>query len=237
MGKQHDALFAAKLAGSSGGGGGTGDIAGVDMDIDESYVLSAVLKKKDGTNIGEPSSVDLPLEEMIVSGYYDDNTKKVVLNLRNGTVIQFSVADLVSGLQTEITTTNKLSSDLVDDTNKTNLFVTSTEKTTWNGKQNALSFDPTPTDGSTNPVESNGIYDALAGKVDKVQGKGLSTEDYTTTEKTALAGQVTKTAGIDSTANSYIEMGNGLRLYISSTEPTDSDIPEDSVWIGGAVIS
>ena len=230
MGKQHDALFAAKLAGSSGGG--TGDIAGVDIDIDESYVLSAVLKKKDGTNIGEPSSVDLPLEEMIVSGYYDDTTQKVVLTLKNGNVIQFSVADLVSGLQTEITTTNKLSSDLVDDINKTNLFVTLAEKTTWNGKQNALSFDSVPTDGSTKPVESNGIYDALAGKVDKVNGKQLSTEDYTTAEKTALAEQVTKTAGIDSTANSYIEMGNGLRLYISSTEPTGNDIPDGSVWIG-----
>lgn len=74
---------------------------------------------------------------------------------------------------------------------------------------------------------------ALAGKVDKEQGKGLSTEDYTTTEKTALAGQVTKTAGIDSTANNYIEMGNGLRLYISSTEPTGNDIPDGSVWVGG----
>lgn len=77
------------------------------------------------------------------------------------------------------------------------------------------------------------INEMLSEKVDKVQGKGLSTEDYTTTEKTALAGQVTKTAGIDSTANNYIEMGNGLRLYISSTEPTDSDIPDGSVWVGG----
>ena len=189
------------------GGGGTGNIASVDMDIDESYVLSVVLKKKDGTDMGEPSSVDLPLEEMIVSGYYDDNTQKVVLTLKNGNVIQFSVADLVSGLQSEITTTNKLSSDLVDDTNKTNLFVTSTEKSTWNGK------------------------------VDKVNGKQLSTEDYTTAEKNALAEQVAKTAGIDSTANNYIEMENGLRLYISSTEPTGNDIPEDSVWIGGTVSS
>lgn len=204
------------------GGGGTGNIAGVTLDVDESYVLSAVLKKKDGTDMGEPSSVDLPLEEMIVSGYYDDNTQKVVLTLRNGNVIEFSVADLVSGLQSEITTTNKLSSDLIDDANKTNLFVTanektawngkqseinsnnklssdlvddtnatnlfvtSSEKTTWNGKQNALSFDPTPTDGSTNPVESNGIYDALAEKVNKVQGKGLSTNDFIDAYKNGL---------------------------------------------------
>lgn len=48
-------------------------------------------------------------------------------------------------------------------------------------------MDLVPTDGSTNPVESNGVYDALAGKVDKMQGKGLSTEDYTTAERTKLA--------------------------------------------------
>lgn len=32
-------------------------------------------------------------------------------------------------------------------------------------KQNTLTFDTTPTDGSTNPVESNGVFDALALKL------------------------------------------------------------------------
>ena len=36
------------------------------------------------------------------------------------------------------------------------------------GKQDTLTFDSQPIDGSTNPVESNGIYDALAGKLDKI---------------------------------------------------------------------
>ena len=40
----------------------------------------------------------------------------------------------LSGYQTKIDSSHKLSSDLVDDTNKTNKFVTSAEKTTWNGK-------------------------------------------------------------------------------------------------------
>lgn len=172
------------------GGGGTGDIAGVNMDIDESYILSVVLKKKDGTDVGEPSSVDLPLEEMIVSGYYDNTTQKVVLTLRNGNIIQFSVADLVSGLQSEITTSNKLSSDLVDDANKTNLFVTLAEKTKLAGVEpeaNKTIVDTELDEDSTNPVENKAVYEALSGKVDKVNGKGLSTEDYTTIEKNKLA--------------------------------------------------
>lgn len=41
--------------------------------------------------------------------------------------------------QDAITATNKLDADLVDDTNSTNKFVTASDKTTWSGKQNALS--------------------------------------------------------------------------------------------------
>lgn len=46
-------------------------------------------------------------------------------------------ADL-SSCQTKIDSTHKLSSDLVDDTNNTNKFVTASEKITWNNKQNIL---------------------------------------------------------------------------------------------------
>lgn len=44
----------------------------------------------------------------------------------------------LSGYQTKIDASHKLSADLVDDTSTTNKFVTSSEKTTWDGKQNAL---------------------------------------------------------------------------------------------------
>lgn len=54
------------------------------------------------------------------------------------------------GLQAEITGNVTISSDNVDDTGATNLFVTSSEKSTWNGKQDALAFD--------------GIYDASTNK-------------------------------------------------------------------------
>jgi len=51
-----------------------------------------------------------------------------------------------------------------------------------------ITIDPTPTSGSTNAVQSGGTYTALEGKVDKVTGKQLSTEDFTTAEKTKLDG-------------------------------------------------
>jgi hypothetical protein len=44
---------------------------------------------------------------------------------------------------------------------------------------------------STNPVQNKAVNSALSGKVDKVDGKSLSTNDYTTAEKNKLAGIAT----------------------------------------------
>jgi hypothetical protein len=75
--------------------------------------------------------IDLPLESVVVSGSYDAVNKKVILTLENGNTVEFSVADLVAGLQSEITSSNKLDADLVDDSTSTNKFVTASDKTTW----------------------------------------------------------------------------------------------------------
>lgn len=42
----------------------------------------------------------------------------------------------------------------------------------------------------------------------------------------------TATNGISESKANYIELKNGLRLYISSTEPTDTDIPDGSIGVG-----
>lgn len=100
----------------------------IELTINNStYVMTLNLKNASGTTIST-QSIDLPLETMVVNGSYDSTNKKVILTLQNGNTVDFSVADLVSGLQSEITSSNKLSSDLVDDTNHTNKFVTSAEK-------------------------------------------------------------------------------------------------------------
>lgn len=93
------------------------------------YVVTAQLKDQDGNNLGTAGTIDLPLESVVVGGSYDDTTKKIILTLENGTTIDIPVADLVAGLQSEITTTNKLDADLVDDSESAHKFVTSTEKT------------------------------------------------------------------------------------------------------------
>lgn len=75
--------------------------ASFELSINSStYVLTATLKDQNGNTLGTPQTVDLPLETMVVSGSYDDTTKKIVLTLQNGQTVEFSVADLVDGLET-----------------------------------------------------------------------------------------------------------------------------------------
>lgn len=97
------------------------------------YKVTTTLKDQDGNTLGTAQVIDLPLESVVVNGSYDNTNKKIVLTLQNGNTIDIPVADLVAGLQSEITSSNKLSSDLVDDTNHTHKFVTAAQITKLNG--------------------------------------------------------------------------------------------------------
>jgi hypothetical protein len=122
------------------------------------YQITLSGTKVDGTSFTVSDVIDLPLESVVVSGAYDNNTKKVVLTLKDSSTVDFSVADLVSGLQTEITSSNKLSADLIQDGN-TNKVVTSTEKTTWNSKYDKPSGGIPKTDLATAVQTSLGLAD------------------------------------------------------------------------------
>lgn len=149
------------------------------------YVVTAQLKDQDGNNLGTAQTIDLPLESVVVSGAYDSTTKEVVLTLQDGSTIRFSVADLVSGLQTEITALNMLSADLVDDTNTTHKFVTTTEKSTWNGKQDAISDLATirsgASAGATAVQPSDLATVATSGNYSDLTGKPIEWITYNTT--------------------------------------------------------
>ena len=67
--------------------------------------------------------------------------------------------------------------------------ITAAERTAWNAKQNALTFDTTPTEGSTNPVTSGGVKAAL----DDVQS-GLVLDDT----PTANSSNLVKSGGVKS---------------------------------------
>lgn len=103
--------------------------------------------------------------------------------------------------------------------------VTDTEKTAWNEKQNALGYTAensankktvwqTTPDDISYPSEKL-VKDSLNLKVDKVAGKQLSTEDYTTEEKTKLS-------GIATGANNYTHPTGDGYSHIPATSTTNN---------------
>lgn len=130
--------------------------AALSLTIDSAtFVVTGQLKDQNGDNLGTAQTIDLPLESVVVGGSYNSQTQKVVLTLQNGNTIEFSVADLVYGLQTELSETNKLNPAYINYDNM-HRAVSDAEKSEWNGKQDAidsshkLSADLVDDTGATN---------------------------------------------------------------------------------------
>ena len=112
--------------------------AAISLTIDSAtFVVTGQLKDQNGDNLGTAQTIDLPLESVVVGGSYNSQTQKVVLTLQNGNTVEFSVADLVYGLQTELSETNKLNPAYIN-YDSMHRAVSDTEKSEWNGKQDAI---------------------------------------------------------------------------------------------------
>jgi hypothetical protein len=115
--------------------------AALSLTIDSStFVVTGQLKDQNGDNLGTAQTIDLPLESVVVGGSYDNITKKVVLMLQNGNTVEFSVADLVAGLQSELSETNKLNPTYIE-YDSSHRAVSDSEKAAWNAKQKALTTE------------------------------------------------------------------------------------------------
>lgn len=169
----------------------------IDLSVNTTtFVVTAQLKDQDGNNLGTAGTIDLPLESTVVGGSYNNTTKKVILTLRSGDTIEFSVADLISGLQSEITSTNKLSADLIAD-GTTNKVVTATEKNTWNNKQASISDLSTirtnATAGANAATTISGYGDIVSHDADEFALADHTHSQYSTTDTKNTAGTSNKT--------------------------------------------
>lgn len=108
--------------------------------------------------------------------------------------------------------------DLADDS--THRTVTDAEKNTWNGKQNALTFDNAPTSNSDNPVKSGGVYTALSAKQNN-----LSEAQMVAANSGATADKINKIA-VNENNISYIERMNGKKNFcnVNATSQTISTL-------------
>lgn len=136
------------------------------------YVVTGQLKDQDGNNLGTAQTIDLPLETMVVGGSYDSDNKKIILTLKNGNTVDIPVADLVSGLQSELSASNKLNPAYID-YDSTHAAVTDAEKTTWSGKQDALTFDGTYS-ASTNKAATVSTVTNAINALDVTGASGIS---------------------------------------------------------------
>lgn len=117
------------------------------------------------------------------------------------------------GIQEVINSSNKLDSDLVNDTNNTNKFMTTTEKTKLAGLNN---------------YNDNEVRTLISNKVDKVTGKALSKNDYTDEEKQKLASINMAVKQDLLVSGQSIKTINGTSLLgsgnISTSAPTDAQV-------------
>ena len=210
-----------------------------DLSIDpDTYVVSLIMKDQDGTAIGTAQTIDLPLESVVVSGSYDNTNKKIVLTLQSGSTVDVPVGDLIAGLQTQITSTNKLSADLIAD-GTTNKVVTATEKNTWNNKQAAISDLATIRSGA-----GKGATAVQPGDLAKVATSGsytdltnkptipTVTDTYSATSTNAMSGKAVASAISNkmdkvtlakvATSGSYNDLTNKPTIPSAVTETTVS---------------
>lgn len=117
-------------------------IGSISLSMDSNtYKISITGTKVNGTAFTVSDVIDLPLESVVVSGSYDSTNKKVVLTLKSGSTVEFSIADLINGLQSTIDANHKLSADLISD-GTTNKVYTSAEKTKLSGIETGAQKNP-----------------------------------------------------------------------------------------------
>ena len=122
---------------------------------------------------------------------------------------------IIENINTEIDSKqDALTFDTTPTANSTNPVTSGGIKTALDAKQTVLTFDDAPTVNSTNPVKSGGVYTALAGKQDTLTYDAVPTDD---SEKMVKSGGI-KTA-LD---------GKQDALTFDSTPTTDSLNPVTS---------
>lgn len=132
----------------------------------------------------------------------------------------------------------------------THRLVTDTEKTSWNAKQSALTFDNSPTAGSSNPVKSSGIKTALDTKantssVPTKTSQLTNDSDFTTKsyvdEKVSsvykFKGSVNTYADLPTTGLTIGDVYNVIAAYGSYPAGTNWAWTSDSTWdaLGGSI--
>lgn len=149
-------------------------------------------------------------------------------------VTSAGIKEAIAALQTElndvISKNNTALSGRIDTadqaisghTGNVDVHVTSAQKTAWSGKQDKLTFDTTPTAGSTNPVTSGGVKTALDEKSPTNHNHGStyapsSIYDSTTGKIVAAVLPSYVDDVIDGTLATFPATGEAGKIYVDTT--------------------
>lgn len=107
--------------------------------------------------------------------------------------------------------------DIIDGQMKANNDLADEAKRTADGKQDPITVDDVPTSGSTNPVQSGGVYQALEGKQDE-----LTAGDNVTIENNEISSQHYDVATLADTA-SAVTIGSGSQVTMVDSVTRDAE--------------
>ena len=117
--------------------------------LEDEFRFKVQLLNENNEVLSTSEEVDLPLESMVISGNYDSATKEVVLTLKDGNTIRFSVADLIDGLVSE--------SDFNAHVDNTDVHIQTGERDKWNKVTTAV--QPEDVKGFINAGENVSIVE------------------------------------------------------------------------------
>lgn len=254
MGRIPEEVLLALAMSNSGGGGGTANYN--DLENKPKIAGTTLSGNKSLEDLGIASATDLSTLSGTVADKVDkvqgkglstndyDNTAKGIVD-----GVTSALADKVDKVAGKGLSTN----DYTD----ADAAIVAGVTTALAGKQDTLTFDSVPTDGSTNPVESNGVYDALATKAnasDVTTALALKQDatdnNLTTTSKTVVGGINELKSGLttldnevngDSTTYPYadvITIEDAIPANVADCnvkiEPVQDLHGYDKPWVGGA---
>ena len=141
-----------------------------------------------------------------------NNAQPILTAHAKKSIKELSGGDL-SNYQTKITSTNKLNSDLVNDTNQTNKFVTTSEKNTWNSKQNAT---------DNNLQTTNKTITSAINEVNSIAKGANQAISYTSYSAMVTAINALASTALNVGQNIYIETLEVPDLWVYKVESTSS---------------
>lgn len=150
---------------------------------------------------GSTFQVDTLLEKVVTNFEYDEDTQSLVLTLEDGTKQTIPMAAFIDIYTGDTTVSGTIT-------------VTSDKKIKFDLANGAVTADKLGSDVSGT---LSSLATGLENKVDKVEGKQLSTEDYTTAEKQKLAGLQNYTLPVGGDVLGGVKNGGNVTIGADGT--------------------